>query len=156
MTGAAGDTTLTVRALGATGRVAQTRRAKIVVSLCTLLRCEVYFAVFTLVICSEPWKLDRSAVGFSGRSHGLGEGADDDEGIAVFGSAEGVHPEAGSQRHAGGGDLPQGRDQPGDLLQLEEEVRRAAADRDAPAEPEARLPRRSLYARVIAGAAAFA
>jgi hypothetical protein len=54
MTGAAGDTTLTVRALGATGRVAQTRRATIVVSLCTLLRCEVYFAVFTLVICSEP------------------------------------------------------------------------------------------------------
>ena len=40
--------------------------------------------------------------------------------------------------------------------QLEEEIRRAAADRDAPAEPEARLPRRSLYARVIAGAAAFA
>ena len=31
-------------------------------------------------------------------------------------------------------DLPQGRDQPGDLLQLEEEVRRSAADRDAAAE----------------------
>ena len=30
--------------------------------------------------------------------------------------------------------LPQGRDQPGDLLQLEEEVRRSAADRDAAAE----------------------
>lgn len=32
------------------------------------------------------------------------------------------------------GDLPQGRDQPGDLPQLEEEVWRAAADRDAAAE----------------------
>ncbi|WP_461357528.1 IS3 family transposase [Bradyrhizobium sp. USDA 4454] len=30
--------------------------------------------------------------------------------------------------------MPQGRDQPGDLLQLEEEIRRAAADRDATAE----------------------
>jgi hypothetical protein len=34
-----------------------------------------------------------------------GRGAEDDEGIAVFGSAEGVHPEAGSRRHRGGGDL---------------------------------------------------
>src|SRR5262249_33091203 len=37
-------------------------------------------------------------------------------------------------RHAGGGDLSQSGDQPGDLLQLEEEVRRVAADGDAPAE----------------------
>lgn len=42
--------------------------------------------------------------------------------------------EAGRGRHAGGGHLPQGGDQPGDLFQLEEEVRRAAADRDAAAE----------------------
>ena len=35
--------------------------------------------------------------------------------------------EARAGRGAGGGHLPEGRDQPGDLLQLEEEVRRAAA-----------------------------
>ena len=38
------------------------------------------------------------------------------------------------ERHAGGGDLPQGGHQPGDVLQLEEEVRRTADDRDASAE----------------------
>jgi hypothetical protein len=35
------------------------------------------------------------------------------------------------KRSAGGGHLPQGWDQPGDVLQLEAEVRRADADRDA-------------------------
>jgi hypothetical protein len=38
------------------------------------------------------------------------------------------------QGHAGGGHLPQGRHQPGDLLQLEEEVRRPAAERNAAVE----------------------
>jgi putative transposase len=54
---------------------------------------------------------------------GAGRGAEDDEGIAIFGGTESVHPEAGSRRDASGRDLPQGRDQPGDVLQLEEEVR---------------------------------
>jgi hypothetical protein len=35
-------------------------------------------------------------------------GAEDDEGIEVFGSAEGIHSEAGQRWHAGGGHLPQG------------------------------------------------
>jgi hypothetical protein len=38
---------------------------------------------------------------------------EDDEGIEVFGRPKGVHPEAGRRRHAGRGDLSQGRDQPG-------------------------------------------
>ena len=48
--------------------------------------------------------------------------------IEVFGRAEGVYPEAGRRGNAGGGDLPQGRHQPGDLLQLEEALWRHAAD----------------------------
>jgi len=35
---------------------------------------------------------------------------------------------------AGGGDLPEGRNQPGELLQLAQEVRRSVAQRDATAE----------------------
>jgi hypothetical protein len=49
------------------------------------------------------------------------------EGIEVQGRAEGVRYQAKWGRHAGRGDLPQGWDQPGDLLQLEEEIRRADA-----------------------------
>ena len=41
--------------------------------------------------------------------------------------------QAGRGRHAGRGDLPQGGDQPGDLLQLEEEIRGADAVGDAAA-----------------------
>jgi len=41
---------------------------------------------------------------------------------------------AGKRRRAGCGDLPAGRNQPGDLFQLEEEVRRHAAAGDAAAE----------------------
>jgi len=40
---------------------------------------------------------------------------EDDEGIEVFGRAEGVHPEAGSGPYPGR-DLPEGGDQPGDLF----------------------------------------
>ena len=54
-------------------------------------------------------------------------GVEDDEGIEVFGSAEGVYSEAGQRRRAGGGHLPQGWDQSGDLLQLEEALRGHAA-----------------------------
>src|SRR5262249_54463636 len=81
--------------------------------------------------CSEPALSPENWIGggWSFRSFPeAGRGAEDDEGIAVFGGAEGVHPETGSGRHASGQDLLQGGDQPGDLLQLEEEVRRAAAD----------------------------
>ena len=84
-------------------------------------------------MCSEPRKLDRFWLEFSALIPWLG-GAESDEGIEVFGRPEGVHSEAGRRRHAGCGYLPQGRDQPGDVLQLEEEVRWAAADRDAAAE----------------------
>ena len=45
-------------------------------------------------------------------------GAEDDEGEQVFGSTEGIHPEAGCGRRAGGRDLPEGRDQPGDLIRF--------------------------------------
>src|SRR5690606_21513303 len=44
-------------------------------------------------------------------------GAEDDEDIQVFRRAEGVHSEAGGERDSGGGDLPPGRYQPGDLFQ---------------------------------------
>ena len=57
-----------------------------------------------------------------------------DEGIQILRRAEGVHSDAGSGRGSRGGFLPQGRDQPGDLLQLEEEVRQHAAGRNASVE----------------------
>ena len=41
----------------------------------------------------------------------------------VHGRAESVRHQAGRGRHASGGDLPHDWDQPGDLLQLEEEIR---------------------------------
>jgi putative transposase len=53
-------------------------------------------------------------------------GAEDDEGLEVLGRAESVHSEAGQRRRTGCRDLPEGRDQPSDLFQLEEEVRRHA------------------------------
>jgi hypothetical protein len=61
-------------------------------------------------------------------------GAEDDEGLEVLGRAESVHFEAGKRRRSGCGDLPEGRNQPSDLLQLEEEVRRHAAAGDAAAQ----------------------
>jgi len=48
------------------------------------------------------------------------------------------------KRSAGGGHLPQGWDQPGDVLQLEAEVRRAAADRDAAPPPSSVMNSRRL------------
>lgn len=55
------------------------------------------------------------------------------KGIEVYGRAEGVCDQAGSGRYAGGGGLPEGWDQPCDVLQLEEEIRRVVADGDAAA-----------------------
>lgn len=46
---------------------------------------------------------------------------------------ERVRYQARRGRNACGGDLPQGWDQPGDLLQLEEEIRRADAIGEAAA-----------------------
>ena len=51
-----------------------------------------------------------------------GRGADSHECIEFHGGAEGVHSEAWRARNAGRVDLPQGRDQPGGVFQLEEEV----------------------------------
>lgn len=45
-----------------------------------------------------------------------------------LGRAKGVHHQARRRWNAGCGDLPEGRDQPGDLLQLEEEVCPVASD----------------------------
>src|ERR1700730_7081 len=73
----------------------------------------------------ETSKLDRFWLEFSALIPWLG-GAESDEGLEVFGRPEGVYI---LKRSAGGGHLPQGWDQPGDVLQLEAEVRRAAADR---------------------------
>jgi len=56
-----------------------------------------------------------------------GIGAESDVGIEVIGRAEGVHHQTSRGRHTGRGSLPSGQDQPGDLLQLEEEVLRADA-----------------------------
>ena len=61
-------------------------------------------------------------------------GAEDDEGITVLGRAKGVHSQAGSRWRSGCRHLPEGRNQPGDLFQLEEEVRRHAAAGDAAAQ----------------------
>jgi hypothetical protein len=44
---------------------------------------------------------------------------------------ESIYFEVRRGRNAGRGHLPQGWDQPSDLFQLKEEVRRAVADRDA-------------------------
>ena len=81
---------------------------------------------------SEPRKSDRFWVEFSAYVPRLG-GAEDDEAITVFGRPEGVHSETG-YRDAGRGDLPQGRNQPGDVFQLEAQVRRVASDGDAVSE----------------------
>jgi transposase InsO family protein len=67
---------------------------------------------------------------FSATLSWLGEERNRNEGIKVFGRAEGVHHQAGRRRNASCGDLPQGGDQLGDLLQLEEEVCRSVAVRD--------------------------
>ena len=56
----------------------------------------------------------------------------------VFGGPDGVHFEARRRRHAGGGGLPQGRDQRGDVLQLAQEVRRADAVGDEAADASSR------------------
>src|ERR1043165_9123676 len=83
--------------------------------------------------CSETAKLDRFWLEFSAVILSAG-GAENDESLEVFGRPERVHSQAGRRWHAGGGYLPQGRDQPGDLLQLEEKVRRSAAKRDTAAQ----------------------
>lgn len=44
--------------------------------------------------------------------------AEGDEGFEVLGRAECVHPEAGRGRDSGGGDLPAGRNQPGDVIRF--------------------------------------
>ena len=61
----------------------------------------------------------RIGLEFSASDSLAGRRSGSNEGIAVHGRAEGVHHQAERGWHAGGGDLPQGRDQPGDLLQLE-------------------------------------
>jgi putative transposase len=54
-------------------------------------------------------------------------GAEDDEGITVLGRPEGVRSQAGERWRSGGRHLPEGGNQPGDLFQLEEEIRGHAA-----------------------------
>lgn len=51
-----------------------------------------------------------------------------------FGRAEGFHVEARRRKRVGRGDLPESRDKPGDIFQLEEVVRRSATGRDASVE----------------------
>jgi hypothetical protein len=46
-----------------------------------------------------------------------------DQGLDVFGRAEGVRSETGRRWNTSGGDLLQGREQPGYLFQLEDEAR---------------------------------
>ncbi|WP_244431553.1 MULTISPECIES: hypothetical protein [unclassified Bradyrhizobium] len=72
------------------------------------------------VICG--WQTGPFWLEFSLRKSPRLGGATDHEGLKRFGRPEGVHPETGQRRGCGGEDLPQGRDQPGDLLQLEDEV----------------------------------
>ena len=43
-------------------------------------------------------------------------GEEEDEGLEVLGRAKSVHSEAGKRRRTGCGDLPEGRNQPGDLF----------------------------------------
>jgi hypothetical protein len=79
------------------------------------------------IVCSWSFPVSFPRLGRSGKR----------ESIEVLGRTESVHSEAGRGRRSGGGHLPQGRDQPGDLLQLEEEVRRDVAAGYAAAEPKA-------------------
>jgi putative transposase len=58
--------------------------------------------------CSEPGILDRFWLEFSVVIPWLG-GAENDEGVEVFGCPEGIHTEAGRGWRASGGYLPQGR-----------------------------------------------
>ena len=57
-----------------------------------------------------------------------------DAGLEVLGCAKSVHSEAGKRRRTGRRHLSECRNQPGDLLQLEEEVRGHAAAGDAAAQ----------------------
>src|ERR1700744_2477214 len=82
-------------------------------------------ARFWSVICSLRTGPFRVRV-FRGIFSWLG-GAEGDEGITVLRRAEGVHSQAGERWRSGGRHLPEGLDQPGDLFQLEEEIRRHAA-----------------------------
>ena len=61
------------------------------------------------------------------------------EGNEVHRRAKGARYQAERRRHVGGVGLPQGGDQLDDLLQLEEEIRRADAMRDAAAACSATL-----------------
>jgi len=56
----------------------------------------------------ENWTIRRQS--FPVVSRGW-EGVEDDEGIKVFGGAEGIYSEAWQRRHGGGGYLPEGGDQ---------------------------------------------
>src|SRR6056297_2122998 len=72
---------------------------------------------------TEPFEAGVFRYGFP-----AGRGAESHESIEVFGRAEGVHHQAGRRGYAGGRNLPEGRDQPGHLLQPEEEVCRSVAN----------------------------
>lgn len=74
-----------------------------------------------MVRCSAPNKLDHRKLEFSAVISLAGRSGND-EGIKVHGRPEGVHSEAGGRWSPGGRDLPQGRDNGGDVLQLKEEV----------------------------------
>jgi hypothetical protein len=53
-----------------------------------------------------------------------GRGAENDEDIEIFRCAKGVHHQAGRERHAVCRGLSEGGDQPSEVLQLEEALRR--------------------------------
>jgi hypothetical protein len=57
------------------------------------------------------------------RGDSLAGGAENDEGVKLFGCPEGIHSQAGRGWGAGRLYLPQGRHQPDDLFQLEEVLR---------------------------------
>lgn len=65
--------------------------------------------------CSAPKKLDRFGLEFPVFWNLAGR-RQKDAGIEVHGRAEGVHYQAGRVWDSGGGDLPQGRDRPGDVF----------------------------------------
>lgn len=105
----------------------------------TLAAWQVAILIKSLPCLMEPRPF---GAGVFGEHFFAGRGAENDESIEVRGRArQAFILKARRGRDAGGRDLPKGRDQPGDLGQLEETVSRSAAGRDVPVEGTKRRER---------------
>ena len=78
--------------------------------------------------CCDPQKRPRFWLELSARFSLAGRAAETHKSIEVQGRAEGVHHQSERGRYDRFGGLPLVRDQPNNVLQLEEEVREYAVD----------------------------